>query len=59
MILDQWEILKPSYLKVFVDSRAALSPLEARVAELVTVLRTINALNVLGEKGTRINPFWV
>ena len=59
LLIDRWDELKPKYIKVFVDSRAALMALESRITKSKTVLATLDLLNELGRRGTRVKLCWV
>ena len=49
----------PKFVKIFVDSRAALSALQARLTKSRTVLDTINSINKLAKNACRVTLNWV
>lgn len=59
MIIENWPTLQPNYLKIFVDSQAAILALEVRTFTSKLVEKAFEALNMLGRMGTRVNICWV
>ena len=51
--------LKPKYVKIFSDSRAALMALDSHKITLLTTHETITALNKLGRLTKRVSLNWI
>ena len=53
------EVAEAAYVKIFVDSRAALQALGARTFKSASVARTHDALNRLAARGSTVSLSWI